>query len=235
MQVKRNGQVFLGVIVLCGFSAVSAAQCGARVLRPYLSRPYRGVVEGEGAGFVEQKADTPPADQEVLSAIDLAHGLLNGTMSPSAIGQYSISQLNHSIIEAFETHMSDYPEDWYSMREYALALILDKQYEQGFKTLKASYLGDPALVRIPLNVDLLGEDGGAMNKLAKQLVRYAKKHDSGDAWFAVTMILQAKGDIEHAITNLERATKSGFEKQIGDGMHDGLIGNRVATKEKGDR
>lgn len=88
--------------------------------------------------------------------------------------------------------------------------------------LVRSYAGDPALVRVALDAELFGVGSNQMQKLTQRMVRYAKANDSGDAWFVVAMILQSKGDLVHAQSNLERALGAGFDAELGAAMSDAL-------------
>mgnify|MGYP001943195365 CR=1 FL=1 len=182
---------------------------------------YRGPIDGGGPGF-ENEIDLDASGQEMLSAIDIAHQLMRGEMSVSGVGQYSSESIRDSVINAYEAHLSDYPDDWYTMRELAVALLWDQRYEAGLMMLARSYVGDPALVRVALDAELFGVGSNQMQKLTQRMVRYAKANDSGQAWFVVAMIMQSKGDLAHARTNLERALGAGFDAELGAAMGDAL-------------
>jgi len=229
MRVERViGAALAGVLVFGAAPAVAVAgpsytwsysytvqrgggSCGYRAVA---RRPYRGVVEGSGEGFVEEEVDTALENIEVMTVLDYAHELMSGQISRSNIGRASPEKMRSSAIEAYQIHLDSYPEDWYTMREYALALMLDQRYEQGFAKLIESYLGDEALVRIPVRADLLGAGTKAIKELTVKLVRHAKTNDSGEAWFAVAALLQARGEDRHALKNLERAIDAGLNKQV---------------------
>lgn len=182
---------------------------------------YRGPVDGGGPGF-ENEIDLEVSDQEMLSAIDIAHQLMRGEMSRSGVGQYSSDSIRDSVIKAYEMHLGDFPEDWYTMRELAVALLWDQRHEEGLMMLARSYAGDPALVRVALDAELFGVGSNQMQKLTQRIVRYAKVNDSGQAWFAVALILQGKGDLVHAESNLDRALAAGFDQELGGLMRDAL-------------
>lgn len=243
IQIKRFVGV-LGALILCGpvqiadaglrFSSCATiwvqagcwAYCPTDGEGPFIRhRPYRGAIDGGGGGFVEEEIDVEPADGEILTSLDIAHGLLSGQLSRSGVGVYSGAKVNESVLQAFETHLSDYPEDWYTMREFAIALILDQRYERGFKELIESYVGEPSLVRIPLNKFILGTEMRAMGKLAERMVRYARSNDSDGAWFVVSILLQSRGEDGHALTNLERSIGAGLDEQLGVSMRKALTEN----------
>jgi len=188
---------------------------------PFLvTNEYRGVVEGDGRGF-EIEIDEAAVGQEMLTALDIARQLMRGELSRSGVGQYSADGIRRSVLEAYEIHLEDASADWYSMREFAVALMWDQQYERGLKVLAESYASDEALVRIKLDQGLMGTDTvgvAEFKKLTVQLVRYAKVNNSAMAWYAVTMILQSKGDLVHAQSNLERAMAAGLDKAMGASM-----------------
>jgi tetratricopeptide (TPR) repeat protein len=222
------GAAFAGVMVLGATPAVAVAGPsftwsysytvqrggGSGGCRAIARRPYRGVVEGSGEGFIEEEIDTEPENIEVMMVLDYAHELMSGQMSRSNIGRTSPEKMRSSAIEAYQIHLDSYPEDWYTMREYALALMLDQRYELGLAKLIESYLGDEALVRIPVRADLLCAGTKAIKELTVKLVRHAKANDSGEAWFAVAALLQARGEDRHALKNLERAIDAGLNEQV---------------------
>lgn len=228
-QVSGVQTVLTKKIVLGGFGAIVllgvAGQAGACPTEPVFVRynEYRGAVEGSGSGFEETETDMESTDQEVLSVLDLAHQLMRGEMPRSGVGHYAPDQINTTIIESFEMHLAEFPMDWYSMREFGIALLMDKQYERGFGMIKASYVGDAALMRVALDQNLLGDNSAAMTKLTTGLVRFAKSKSAGnlvgDAWFAVAMILQGKGNMDHVRSNLDRAAANGFEPALIAQMH----------------
>lgn len=181
-----------------------------------LRYPERGVIEGEGSGFID---DPAPELAEVLTVLDIAHRLMRGEQVDLKTGKsYKPEASRRFAIEAFEVHQEDYPSDWYSMREHSLLLLWDGQFEFGLAKLLQSYLGDPALVRIGIDTTLFGDGSQELIKLSQRLVRYAKANESGSAWFAVAMILQSKGSYEHAKKNLDRAIEAGFDQAVCEKM-----------------
>lgn len=225
-QVSDLKSLSLGKLMLSGLAtivvSIGVAQAGPcpteREPATIRYNQHRGVVEGAGSGFEEAEEDTTHADQEILSVLDLAHQLMRGEMPRSGVGHYGPDQINNAIIESFEIHLAEFPLDWYSMREFGIALLMDKQYQRGFGVIKASYAGEPAMVRVALDKDLMGDSAAALTKFTTGLVRYAKSSSagslSGDAWFTIAIILQGKGDLVHALSNLDRAVSSGFDPAL---------------------
>ncbi|MGV6814034.1 MAG: hypothetical protein ACWA5W_03375 [Phycisphaerales bacterium] len=187
---------------------------------------YRGAVDGGGVGF-EPEQDTQTPGEELLTVLDIAHQLLAGDLSDSLTKgsqsiRYSRESIREGAIEAFETHLADYPEDWYSTREYAYALFDNAHYKDGFKALMRSYAGDETLVRNQLDRSLFGESDARFIKMTQKLVRYAKANDSAQAWFAVAVLLQGRGEYEHAKANLERAKELGLDEALAKRMESAL-------------
>ena len=196
---------------------------------------YRGAVDGGGDGF-EPDQDTQTPGEEMLTVLDIAHQLMAGDLSAPPPNRcrtirYSQESIREGTIEAFETHLADYPEDWYSTREYAYALLDNAQYKDGFKALMRSYVGDESLVRNQLDRGLFGESDARFIKLTQKLVRYAKVNDSAQAWFAVAVILQGRGEYEHAKTNLERAKELGLDESLVERMESALQSSIDALHE----
>ena len=172
----------------------------------------RGVIEGEGSGFID---DPAPELAEVLTVLDIAHRLLRGEQIDEQTGQaYTTESGRGYALEAYQMHQEDYPSDWYTMREHALVLLWDGQYEFGLAKLLQSYQGDPALARVGFDINLFGDGNQELMKLSQRLVRYAKSKNSGSAWFAVAVILQSQEKFEHAQLNLERAIEAGFDEPV---------------------
>jgi len=177
------------------------------------------LVEGAGEGF-EVDEDLPV--EEILTAIDIAHQLMRGELHGSNIGYIRGDSVKREVLKAFETHLEDQPEDWYSMREYGIALLWDHQYEAGAQALLLSYQGDPSLVRIAFDEHIFGEGAGDLGKLSQELVRHARREQSAMSWFAMAVILQGKGDYAHALSSLERAKDFGLDEVLGASMETSL-------------
>ena len=240
--IMRNGTdlglgmgIGLAVLGACSVWAMPAGACPGdpAPAPPFLTtNEYRGVVEGDGVGF-EAEVDEIVLDREILTALDIAHQLMRGEFSASGVGHYSADGIRESVLGAFETHLGDEPTDWYTMREYAMALMWDQQYERGLKMLAQSYAGDGALVRVRLDDRLFGEGRVGreqVKKLTVGLVRYAKANDSAIGWFGVSVILQSKGYLVHARTNLERAIAAGLDDSMGEALGD-LMGRALSGKQ----
>ena len=219
---------------------------GARQVSRFPYRYYRGVLLGTSEELVEGEPDLAVLYEEVLLPIDIAHQLMRGEISRSGVGHYSAKSINGAAVEAFELHFEDNPNDWYSMREYAIALMIDGQYQAGIDAMIRAYSNDSAMVRNPIDADLLGDQRNAYQKLTARMVRFVtvlQKIDSGSvsadltevqggsvsqSWFVVAVLLQAQGLDKHAMVNLEKAIANGLDDEIGLGlgelMRDALVG-----------
>jgi tetratricopeptide (TPR) repeat protein len=147
---------------------------------------------------------------------------MRGELSGSSIGYYPVASIKSEVLKAFETHLEDYPGDWYSRREYAIALMWDQQYERGAQVLLACYQADPTLVRIAFDENLFGVGSSDLGVLSQNLVRFARRNDSPESWFAMSVILQGKGNYAHALLSLERAKELGFDKELVQSMETSL-------------
>ncbi len=237
---QRTRQSRIGLFILLG--SVLAGSSGQALANPnikvYISVSFRvsgsvlsrcippnllqsELIEGTDEGF-EYEFDEEVPNQEVLVAIDIAHQLMRGELNGSSIGFYPAASIKNEVLKAFETHIEDYPEDWYSQREYAYALMWDKQFDKGIEVLLACYEADPTLVRIAFDEDIFGVGTRDLGIVSQNLVRYARREGSAGGWFAMSVILQGKGNYTHALTSLEHATALGFDQELALSMETSL-------------
>jgi len=159
------------------------------------SRPVR-----ENTPAVTEPA-TPSGDDPPVSPADAAFAALrDDSTRPTAVA-------------AFKSLVETSPEDAELRRGYGLALLAAGKTADGAAELYAAYKAEPALVRSPLEADVLG-DAAELRDVAQRLVTLAGRTNDPAPSIAAAALFQAQGKPDAAAKVIERASRKNIDDRL---------------------
>lgn len=177
---------------------------------------YTGIVYGTDAELVDQPTqygvdEVPETIPEAvpLSAVEVAR-------LEMSIGNPGVA------IEAYRAHLSNYPEDWYALRELGVALIRDGQRGDGVAMIGYAHSQDPLLAYDGVPVELFGGDAHMMREVLISVVGWAHRNPSSSAWLSVAVLMQSEGRTGPAMRMIERAEEFGLGFDVAQQMRSAL-------------
>lgn len=179
---------------------------------------YRGTVYGVGDELVDepgpvsvtQMPDEMP-EAVPLSAVEVAR-------LEMSIGNPQVA------IDAYRAHLSEFPDDWYAMRELGIALIRDGQRGDGIAMIGYAHSQDPLLALDPVPVELFEGDSYLMRDTLVDVVGWAHRNPSASAWLSVAVIMQGEGRNGPALKMIDRAQQHGLDPFVANEMRAALAG-----------
>ena len=126
-------------------------------------------------------------------------------------------------IEAYRAHLSDYPDDWYALRELGIAMIRDGQRGDGIAIIGYAHSQDPLLAYDAIPVELFEGDGRLMRDELVKVVGWAHRNPSASAWLTVAVIMQGEGRAGPAMKMIDRAQDHGLGFEVADQMRSALV------------
>lgn len=117
-------------------------------------------------------------------------------------------------IRAYRDHLEEDPEDMQALRALGLALLESGDQEDAIATLGLAYHTDPALARTAADLESLGITGRRFDSLLGRAMGLARRLDSGRAWLAGLVLLQADDKLSGAARVLREAERAGLEMEI---------------------
>ncbi len=178
---------------------------------------YRGVVYGENQDLVDQ-----PNTEQVVQSSELMPQAVPLSAVEVARLEMSVGQPEVAI-EAYRSHLSDYPDDWYALRELGIALMRTGQRGDGIALIGYAYSQDPQLAFDALPIELFGGDTREVREVLVKAVGWAHRNPSASAWLAVGVLMQCEGREEPALNMIERARDLGLDSTVADQMRGALI------------
>jgi hypothetical protein len=178
---------------------------------------YRGTVYGTDDELLDEPTvlvvdDMPETIPEAvpLSAVEVAR-------LEMSIGNPGVA------IEAYRAHLSEYPDDWYTLRELGIAMIRDGQRGDGIAMIGYAHSQDPLLAYEAIPVELFEGDGRLMRDVLVKVVGWAHRNPSASAWLTVALIMQGEGRTGPAMKMIDRAEQHGLEFEVADQMRSALL------------
>jgi hypothetical protein len=134
---------------------------------------------------------------------------------PLELANYAIVQRVPKVaIEALKREIREQGEQPETLRRLALALAMDRRWDDAGAVMRAAYRLDPKLGGTPLPLIGLEFDAMEWRALVAKAVSVANKGKSGSDWLLVAAFMQAEGREALAARMLERAAKNGLEPEI---------------------
>ncbi len=178
----------------------------------YSPYQYRGPVYGPDQEFVvegEQAGDEIEEGTYELSPIEVARLFM------------SVGALDDAIV-AYGSHLDEYPDDWFAIRELGIAKMLEHQYLDGVALIHYAYSGLPELAGAPIEMVVFEDSEAVLRDLVLDMVRWGHKSPSAGAWLTVGALMQAQGREPVARKMIDRAADHGLDIEIVDSMFDEL-------------
>ena len=140
-----------------------------------------------------------PAPRE-LTEIDYA-------MEAMQAGKTSIA------IDRFLEHLKTNTDDFVAMRLIGMMYLEEKQPSEAASRIAFAYKRMPELARRPIDAADLRVDSARLREMVVKASRYANKMKTGSGWLMVTVLMQAEGRTEFALTNLAKAEAAGLDPE----------------------
>lgn len=119
-----------------------------------------------------------------------------------------------SAVSEYAAHLKDRPEDAEAMRGMALALLDDGRVDDAIAVLVQAYREDPSLADRPVALTTFA---GGSKRLRDHLLRvsaHANKINTGAAWHALAVLMQAEGRDRNASAMVQRAKALGLDETV---------------------
>jgi hypothetical protein len=127
-------------------------------------------------------------------------------------------------IRLLKEHLRDpaHERDGDTQRLLALALLSANRADEAAVIMRKAYRTDAGLVELPFDPVVVGEDDRRIRALTVRAVEFANREKSAEAWFLVSVLMQAQNRLVLARTILQRAVDAGLERQIAEPMSEAL-------------
>jgi len=126
-------------------------------------------------------------------------------------------------VEAYESHLDVYPDDWMVVRELGVAKLLSGSYLDGVALVHYAYSSDPTLAAERLGLDLFEGSNGVLRDAVVDLVRWGHRNPSAGVWLGVAVLMQGEERDAVAMNMLDRAGQYGLDPAIGDALRAELV------------
>ncbi len=144
-----------------------------------------------------QAAPVPPRE---LTEIDYA-------MDAMQAGKTAIA------IDRFLEHLKANTDDFVAMRLIGMMYLEEKQPSEAAARIAFAYKRMPELARRPIDAADLRLDSSRLREMVVKASKYANKMKTGSGWLLVTVLMQAEGRTEFALTNLAKAEAAGLDPE----------------------
>lgn len=132
-------------------------------------------------------------------------------------------QVVEEAVGAYGMHLSKHPEDWFAMREMAVALLELGRVQDAQDLIHVTYLKEPELGIFPISSLLYGEYfEDTIKKLVIRAVQHTNRKPSAEGWLMVGVLMQAQGRVERAGEMIDRAEGLGLDSTIVEGLRESL-------------
>jgi len=147
--------------------------------------------------------------------------------SPTAIGPGSLLSAHvyrpanvlreeeaQRVIEELDRHVQADPDDAEVRRVLAVACLTDRDHARGCREMLEAYRTFPPLASMPFDVEALPGGTSELRDLTRRAVRMAHRSQQPADWLTVVVLMQAEGRSEVAMSVLDRAERSGLDRQL---------------------
>lgn len=135
----------------------------------------------------------------------------------------SRAEIVDEAVGAYGMHLSEHPEDWFAMREMAVALLELGRVGDAIDLMYVAYSQNPEMGIFPISPVLFGEFSKKMLKnLVVRTVQHVNRKPSAAGWLVVGVLMQAEDRIELARKMIDRAEGLGLEAEIAEQFGDVL-------------
>lgn len=159
-------------------------------------------------GYTQQVVVIPQtvaAPQPVVPPRELTE--LDYAMDAMQSGKTSIA------IDKFLEHLKTNTDDFVAMRLIGMMYLEEKQPSEAASRIAFAYKRMPELARRPIDAAELRLDSGRLREMVVRASKYANKMKTGSGWLLVTVLMQAEGRTEFALTNLAKAEAAGLDPE----------------------
>jgi len=169
---------------------------------------YRGTVYGVDGDLTSDPsyASSPAADAEMPDAMPLS--AIEVARLEMSMGEPSIA------IDAYRSHLSEYPSDWIAVRELGLAKIRVGDRGDGIAMIGYAYSMDPTLAYDTVPTSMFEDSDRLLRDAVIDVVGWGHRNPSASAWLTVAVLMQAEGRDGPALRMVERAGEYGLEPGI---------------------
>lgn len=145
-------------------------------------------------------APQPVVPPRELTEIDYA-------MDAMQAGKTSIA------IDRFLEHLKTNTDDFVAMRLIGMMYLEEKQPSEAATRIAFAYKRMPELARRPIDAADLRLDSARLREMVVKASKYANKMKTGSGWLMVTVLMQAEGRTEFALSNLAKAEAAGLDPE----------------------
>jgi len=121
-------------------------------------------------------------------------------------------------VRVYEQHLAKHPGDAQAMRSLGVAQVAAGRLTDGVAQIERAYRVDPSLADRPVVPETLFGGPEDFRRVLDLTTRAANGSNSGAAWLAAAVMLQADGRPGPARSALENAKASGLDAGVYDGM-----------------
>lgn len=116
-------------------------------------------------------------------------------------------------IDRFLEHLKTNTDDFVAMRLIGMMYLEEKQPSEAASRIAFAYKRMPELARRPIDAAELRLDSPRLREMVVKASKYANKMKTGSGWLMVTVLMQAEGRTEFALTNLAKAEAAGLDPE----------------------
>tara|TARA_R110002072_G_scaffold150953_4_gene299826 strand:- start:34389 stop:36320 length:1932 start_codon:yes stop_codon:yes gene_type:complete len=173
---------------------------------------YQGPVYGIDAELQSQPSySQQPIEYETLpDAMPLS--ALEVARLEMSIGEPALA------LDAYQAHISAYPDDWAAVREMGIAKIRSGDRGDGIALVSYAYSMDPQLAYDPVPTSLFEDSARLQRDAVIDVVGWGHRNPSASVWLTTAVIMQTEGRDDQALRMIDRATEYGLDPDIRDHM-----------------
>ena len=177
-----------------------------------VSDRYRGPIYGQSGNLTTDPSysSVPVNVEEIPEALPL---------SAVEVARLEMSIGNPDLaIDAYRSHLSEFPNDWLAVRELGLAKVRLGDRGDGIAMVSYAYSMDPTLAYEPVPMSLFENSDRLMRDAVIDVVGWGHRNPSSSAWMTVAVLMQGEGRNGPALRMIERAREYGLDAQVDQAM-----------------
>ena len=174
---------------------------------------YNSAIYGSGGDLSSDPSyATSSMDQGPMGAGELPQAM---PMSALEVARLEMSLGEPDIaIEAYRSHLSEYPSDWLTVRELGIAKIRAGDRGDGIALVSYAYSMDPSLATSALPVSVFEDSSRLLRDSVIDVVGWGHRNPSASVWLTVAVLMQAEGRDGPALRMIERAYEHGLDGAV---------------------
>ncbi|MBL9031482.1 MAG: tetratricopeptide repeat protein [Phycisphaerae bacterium] len=114
----------------------------------------------------------------------------------------------------YAAHLKERPDDTEAMRGMSLALLDEGRLDDAIAVLARAYRDDPSLADRPVARSTFAGGSKRLRDVLLRVSAHANKINTGAAWHALAVLMQAEGRDRNAAAMVQRAKGLGFDESV---------------------